>query len=112
MTNNLFTIKDDGSVYAEEPFIAKCGCASASNAINNIFRQAGINQSTLNQVKDSTNRLARKFITDNGYDKAVPALNSTVHAVIIHPQKGEALNIMNRKRTQIEIANDVKEILS
>jgi hypothetical protein len=105
----LFSITNTGEVSVDRPFIVECGCASASAVINNMLKNTKLPASTFPRVKLSGNRLAKKYLQDNGFYKKYPILRSSTYALLVDPSSKTVINFYMKDK--VKLAEEVKNVL-
>lgn len=107
--DELFSV-EDGVIIAHRPFIAWCGCGTASRKIENVFAGAGIRLAGVPMARSTSNRNCKRYIEQEGYKDILPALKKGVHAVLISPSKRSGVDVMGANEQATIRA--VKELLS
>lgn len=97
----LFHIGADGKVQVNQPFILECGCASASSAINRIMRMTKIPQSFFPRVKLSGNKLAKRYLQDNGYYDKYSQIKKGNYAMLVNPADRTAIDLYEKNKTKL-----------
>lgn len=108
MNEGLFVKGDDGKITATKPFIAWCGCGTASRKIEKMFALAGVRLNDFPMARSQTNRSCKTFLESEGYIQLFPAFKKATHAVLIDPVSRKGVDVMQQNEQLIVQA--IKEI--